>query len=569
MHDIVTIAPSLSGLARWSAAPSINAGYYFCRDLGRGRRILQSRTFFAPVPRRIEPCPVPHLFGHFSTRTGILPLPKWGNSTVRFSRLPPWKYPRRDPERLFNVSDASVVRSRFRAECVATAPRPAETKPTWTKPAEKPVDFEKQFIWVLYDHDLQDLDRLDKTEIPKELRGVRSIASRQRGYTAEENYIVKVGLDGQFSKDKRDELEPPGAETRDERHALDLWPSFTEQVGESKYDLKVRPLTLQELVSGFATMTTLSLQLSRAANKEVRKIIDAKTASGRAYQATVIILRLYRFGMRDRAIPNRYLLDARTVYQAVSIELLARDYEKRIALGEKGRLSTAPDLLSVVQFMLAPGNSSYDAAVKFDRQDASNFRDQLNDALAVIETKYGRFCKDIGWTPQTRARADYNRGIKDRESAPPILDHEAEAARYRRAEAVAYLEGEERLRDAYRALAEHFERGGHIFYGHTAHDVAPGLYDGRSGKQVLKEAGVVEPEERFPSAKAKRPRPNIEYGVDVGLRHGLADAVAGTEDDDAPIRDTRESSSAVLMRELSPFLTNNVTVHTDDDEDLT
>ena len=72
---------------------------------------------------------------------------------------------------------------------------------------------------------------------------------------------------------------------------------------------------------------------------------------------------------------------ARIVYQTISIELQLRDYEKRIALGEKGRLSTAPDLLSVVRFMLAPGNSSYDAAIKFDRQDASNFRDQLNDAL--------------------------------------------------------------------------------------------------------------------------------------------------------------------------------------------
>ena len=41
-----------------------------------------------------------------------------------------------------------------------------------------------------------------------------------------------------------------------------------------------------------------------------------------------------------------YLCDvARIVYQTVSIDLRLRDYEKRIALGEKGRLSTAPDLL--------------------------------------------------------------------------------------------------------------------------------------------------------------------------------------------------------------------------------
>jgi hypothetical protein len=418
---VPAVTPISTAFAQWTEAPAANSdGHYFCHDLGRGfktsrtRKVasgnIRERYRVAPEPQRREPCPMPHLVGHFRTRIeATLPLPRWRNSAVLFGHLPPWKYPRHSPDQTYNVSDASVVRSRLRADqaaAAAAAPRPAETKPVWKAPTEKPVAFEDQFVWVLYDHDLQDLNRLDKTEIPKELRGVRSIASRQRVYTAEEKNIVKVGLDGQFSKDKRDELEPPGAETRDERHELDLWPLFAETVGAnpSAYDLRVRPLSLQELTSGFATMTTLSLQLSRAANKEARRIIDAKTASGRAYQAAELILRLYRFGTRDRAIPNRYLLDARTVYQAVIVELLLRDYEKRIALGEKGRLSTAPDLRQVAQFMLAPGNSSYDAAIKFDRQDASNFRDQLNDALGIIETKYGRFCKDIGWTPQTRAK---------------------------------------------------------------------------------------------------------------------------------------------------------------------
>jgi hypothetical protein len=314
-------------------------------------------------------------------------------------------------------------------------------------------------------------------------------------------------------------------------------------------------------MTGFVITTTLANQISRAANKEVRKIIDAKTASGRAYQTAELILRLYRFGTRDRLVPDSLLRAARVVYQQVSLELTNRDYENRMALGEKGRRSTAPDLLSVVSFMLAPGNSSYDAAIKFDR-DASSLRERLNDSLDIIEAKYGSFCKDIPLTPQTRARAGYNRGIEDRKSAPPTLDHEAEAARYRREEAAAYLEVEEWLRDAYRALAEHFERGGHIFYGHTAHGVARGLYDGRSGRQVLREAGVVEPEERFPPAKAKRLRPNIEHGIDVGLRLGLADTVAGIGDDTAPIRDTRESASTVLMREVSPFFVRNLHIIT-------
>jgi hypothetical protein len=440
---------------------------------------------------------------------------------------------------------------------MAATHRPAEAKPVWTKPAEKPVDFEDLFLWVLYDAELADLDRLDKTVIPKELRGVRSIPSRQRVYTAEEKYIIAVGRAGQFSNDKRVALELPGAETRDERHQYDMWPFFTEQVGENKLDRKIRQLTLQEVASALPVMTTLASLILRAANKDVRRLIDAKTAVAQAYQASEIILRLYRFGMRDRVAPDGLLRAARVVYHTVSFDLLLRDYENRIALGKKGRLSQAPDLLEVVRFMLVPGNSSYDAALKFDR-DASSLRERLNDSLDIIEAKYGRFCKDLGLPPQTRVRAGYNGGIKDRESAPPILDHEAEAARYRRAEAAPYLKGEEWLRDAYRALAEHFEGGGHIFCGYTAYGVARGLYDGRSDKQVLRDAGVVEREERrFPPAKAKRPRPNTEHGIDVGLRHGLADTIAaGTDDDDAPIRDTREPSSAVLMRESSPFLSN-------------
>ena len=45
----------------------------------------------------------------------------------------------------------------------------------------------------------------------------------------------------------------------------------------NEYDLKVRQLTLQEVESVFEIMTTLANQLSRAANKEICKIINAKT----------------------------------------------------------------------------------------------------------------------------------------------------------------------------------------------------------------------------------------------------------------------------------------------------
>ena len=514
---------------------------------------------------------MPHLFGHFRARVGTLPLPKWGNAVVQFAQLPPWKYPRCG--RTCSVSDASVIRARTRANQARAdraAPRPAAVKPgpVWTKPAEKPVAFEDLFLWVLYDAELADLERLDKGEIPKELHRVRSIPERQRIYTAEERYIIAVGQAGQFSEDKHDDLSFPGAETREERHQYDLWPFFTETVGEnnSGYDLKVRQLTLQEVASALPVMTTLANLILRAANKDVRKLIDAKTASAQTYQVSELILRLYRFGMRDRVVPDEMLRAARAVYQTISIDLLLRDYENRIARGEKGRSTHAADLLEVVRFMLTPGKSSYDAAIKFDR-DASSLRERLNDSLDIIEAKYGSFCKDLGLPPQTGVRAEYNGNRIEDWAADCILDHDDEAARYRRAEAAAYLIDEKWLRDAYRALAEHFERGGHIFYGPTGPGVAPPLFDGRSNAQVLKDAGVVERDERrFPPPKAKRPRPNTEYGIDVGLRHSLADAVPGTDDDDMPIRDTRETSSAVRMREVSPFLPNIITLSPYDEE---
>jgi hypothetical protein len=181
-----------------------------------------------------------HFAGYVRKRETMLPLPKWESSAVHFApRVLPWmSRPRHHRLRSrCTVSPESAVRSRLRADQVARsrggqATRPV-VDPVWKAPAEKPVEFEKQFVWVLYDHDLQDLDRLDKTEIPKELRGKRSIASRQRVYTAEEKYIVKVGNEGQFSEDKHDDLSFPGAETRDERHKYDLWPFFMENSSRS------------------------------------------------------------------------------------------------------------------------------------------------------------------------------------------------------------------------------------------------------------------------------------------------------------------------------------------------
>ena len=142
MDQRTTIAaaavPTMSGLARWSEAPTTSSTGYFCHPLGYGRRddLPGLRRYLQPAPRRIEPCPMPHLFGRWAT-TGILPLPKWESSAVRFGplALPSMVRPRHHRLRIqCTVSDASVTRSRRRADQAKA--RPAETKPpVWTEPA--------------------------------------------------------------------------------------------------------------------------------------------------------------------------------------------------------------------------------------------------------------------------------------------------------------------------------------------------------------------------------------------------------------------------------------------------
>ena len=143
----------------------------------------------------------------FPRKAGTLPLPKWGNAAVQFAQLPPWKYPRRGT--VISVRVRRIGDPLAAPELTGRCDHRQKSSRYGQAPAEKPVAFEDQFLWVLYDAELADLDRLDKTEIPKELHRVRSIPERQRVYTAEEQYIIAVGQAGQFSKDKRDELDVP------------------------------------------------------------------------------------------------------------------------------------------------------------------------------------------------------------------------------------------------------------------------------------------------------------------------------------------------------------------------
>jgi hypothetical protein len=560
----------MTALARWSGPPIIcEAGRYSYHDLG-----YAGLHHWSPAPTCVT---VGHRYScDDEDRIDELPLPKWESSAVHFApRVLPWmSRPRRRRFRIqCTVSPASVARARIRADRGVRPP--AEAEPVWQEPYVEPVPFTDPRSgtgqWeMFFDEKLQDETRLDKEQIDKERRDVVSVASRRRVYTAEEIYILYIGDRGQFSEMKREALALPGDEllSRDERHRYDMWPALTEPVGAnpSGYDLKVRQLTLQEVERGFAAMTTLANQISRTKNREVSEIVAAKTASARAYQAAELVLRLYLFGDRDdRRIP--YLREARFVYQTIRLQLLARDYEKRIEQVSRGRRKRGPSRLCVVPFMLAPGRSSTDAWLKFNR-DASDLRKLLNEELDLIEAKYSGFCKEL--IPPRNEDSPCYTVSKDRKSAKSE-DRAAEIDRYL-AEAnslKSYLIDWKAawVRDAYLAIAKYLKRGKFMCHGGTAYGTAPGLYDTRSNKQVLKDAGDIDREEWLSGPKPWRPRPSTEYGIDVGLRHGLAaDTIAGTDDDDTPIRDTREPASAALMREASPFLSDIRTISPYDEE---
>ena len=83
-----------------------------------------------------------------------------------------------------------------------------------------------------------------------------------------------------FSTDIHDELTPHGTEllSWEERHRYDMWPRLTEPAGANKFDLKVRPLTRQEIEFGFATMTTLATKLAR--NKQLKSNRQREDSNG-------------------------------------------------------------------------------------------------------------------------------------------------------------------------------------------------------------------------------------------------------------------------------------------------
>jgi hypothetical protein len=499
---------TMSGLSHWSPGP--------------------------PVPKDIR-----YFCDGFYDQTDNIPLPHWWEPTIRFGKQPPWQYPRRDPERLYFVSPASVGRARRRADKAAKRRHPPDFKPAWQPPAQKLTSLINHFDMLMDD------EIVDKA----------SLAEHKRVYSVDEILIRERWHAAQYSSAKAVELDEPGAESRDERHQFDLWPFLTERVGTNQLDLKVRPLTEREVRHGFEWMTTLADQISRNKNPEIFRIIDAKVAWAKAYQAAEFVLRLDRFGVRDRGIPKHYVLAARFVYQRIHFELLLRDYEVRIEQVSRGRRKRGPSRLDVVTFMLQPGVSSTDAKLRFERNDR-DLRSLRADELDLLEEKYGRFCKALVIPPETKVRAGYNDNRGKRQIETCLLSPDERVRELRdyvsKAKAATGL-----LRKSYLRIAKYLFTVGKIL-------IIPPIYfgtaplrddDRRRREKVAGDAGysTESDPELFEPPKRRRPKPDKEYGIDVGMRHGLADAVTALEDDLEPLTETRMPETDVDTSDVPLF----------------
>lgn len=245
----VRIAPR-DAFASWTAAATANsnkfAAGYFCHPAGHR-----------------EPCPNFHLFGEFRRRAARTrgAAPTWKNSTVLFGKPPPWR-PVHPGVANFTVSRASVLSARSISN--AERSRPAEVKPVWKKPAEETIDYVTRFDVML-----------------DGLFDESGVASSRRSYSDDEIRIAERWDSALFSDVKHGAATEHGATERGELHKFDLWPFFTMPVGRNnEFDLTLRPLTSQEAIAGFATMTALVDVV--ATEKDLKNLCNAKTATGRA-----------------------------------------------------------------------------------------------------------------------------------------------------------------------------------------------------------------------------------------------------------------------------------------------
>jgi hypothetical protein len=388
--------------------------------------------------------------------------PKWKHASILFND----KY--NGEQRLpFDVSKASVTRARERAE--QAVPRPQSNAP---------------LIWQR--SDLETIPYNLQAEMLLDGKYDGTLATQRRAYSDEDLAMLSRWEHGLFSQVKHDSGPFMVRWTGKGGLVIEERPNPIHQRRQIRR-YPGREVTDQDLDYAFSRM----LWWARKINALIKNRGNAKTATGRAYQAAVAIRDYHRLRM---GIDEFDIIAADIVIEAIGAHL------RRAGRIDWWQRTVTLDLFE--------GASSYEAADRFGR-DASSLRERYNAEVLAIEAKFGKYCNDLWEPPQKQSASGYNIN-KDRKSAPkPRLTERLLSPLERDALVLQYIEKASGpflkwgygdpltwirwragVRYAYKLIAGYLEDGGRILTGYAPAADLPEewLFDRRSDARVWEEA---------------------------------------------------------------------------------
>jgi hypothetical protein len=399
-------------------------------------------------------------------RGADIKAPKWKNSSVRFYERghPP------SPFAFFSVPQASVARARARADAAAAKPRPIKPTPTtWKRSDIEAVDYGTT-ISMLMD------GLFDET----------GVATLRRAYSAEEEAMLARWHRGLFSQIK-----------------YDAGPFMIRWTGKGGLIIEERPnpvhqrrqirryhdraATDWDLNGAFSLMLWWATKINRL----IKNRCNAKTPTGRAYQAAAAIRDYHRLRM---GIGEADIIAADIVIEDIGEHL--RRSGRRIDWWQR-----------TVTLDLLEGASSYEAADRFGR-DASSLRERYDAETLAIEAKFGRYCNDLWEPPQKPIRPCYNIYRKTGSAKPWLAEVQltpSERAalvqqyvgkanspflKWGYGDPLTWIRWRAGIRYGYKLIAGYLENGGRILTGYAPPADLPEEWfvDRRSDARILDDA---------------------------------------------------------------------------------
>jgi hypothetical protein len=520
VRHVGTIAPVLSGLAHWSAAPTASStgpfplffshdrgvGRYRCHSIGAGGRCgnsPQMRVAMANLFPVVRP---------------------WKECVVYFPDPLPWRPISPDLARY------SVERANRKAPGAKQCS--PEVKPAvWKNPARtKPIDPSAKFLHML-DDELNDPERLDKDYLARLIK---------KKYITEEVYGLTWPTEERvYNEQQEAELErAAGYRSQIKYDAGPFWTRKGRWTGlwpapVSAHWHYIQRETIPESTDANLTEAfSVTLYYAGLINKHDPHLCGAAGDACRSYQAATVFRGFWSRGLR---ISVANMVHAFRVIEA---------FEKHLRQDRKITWTRLTAILDVLE-----GDSFRTAAEKHGIDHTSLYQ-WFKDEVPDIEREFGRYC--LKWQPpQKRPAAVYNGSKKRRPAQKPrvwrmspaerekqVADYLAKAratkswltdnliewlCHFCRTTELHVLIRYPKLRaianEAYQAIAEYLKQGGKIIKaGAVYNGDAPYRKDKRSREQVLIDRFGAppgpDPFEIFERRKSRRLRDDVEYGVD-------------------------------------------------------